>query len=247
MNKMNKHQLFRRTITTAKAALIGFACISIALGDTKSDELKHRLLAQAQSLGPDDYSFTRTSRSEQTSSGKTEVRTTVEKFDPTKSGDGRWTLVSVDGAPPAGDLLSKYRKESSKRRVPGYHRMANYLAAPATASTDSHGRTVFHFGSLPKESALVMDSDVSSNTSADVTVTEANGTAFAEQVRLSVKPTRIKLIMKLDRYESTSRYRMGPEGKPLLMEQVADMSGSGMGQEGQIRNVITYSDYRAAR
>jgi len=53
--------------------------------------------------------------------------------------------------------------------------------------------------------------------------------------------------MKLDRYESTSRYRMGPEGKPLLMEQVAEMSGSGMGQEGQVRNVITYSDYRAAR
>ena len=244
---MKKQQRIRRAITIAKATLVGIASISIALAETKPDELKQRILTQARSLGPDDYAFTRTSRSEQTSNGKTEVRTTVERFDPTKSGDARWTLVSVDGATPSADILSKYKKETPKRRVPGYHRMANYLATPATASTDSRGRTVFHFGSLPKESAIVMDSDVSSNTSADVTVTEANGTAFAEQVHLTVKPMRLKLIMKLDRYESTSRYRIGPEGKPLLVELVADMSGSGLGQEGQVRSVITYSDYRAAR
>jgi hypothetical protein len=90
-----------------------------------------------------------------------------------------------------------------------------------------------------------MNSDVSSNSSADVSVTEANGTAFAEQVHLTVRPMRIKLLMKLERYESSSRYRMGPEGKPLLVENIAEMSGSGLGQEGQGRTVITYSDYRA--
>ena len=92
-----------------------------------------------------------------------------------------------------------------------------------------------------------MDSDVSSNTSADVSVAEVNGVAFAEQVRLSVKPTRLKLIMKLDRYESTARYRIGPEGKPLLVEHTADMSGSGMGQEGKVHTVITYNDYRSVK
>jgi hypothetical protein len=92
-----------------------------------------------------------------------------------------------------------------------------------------------------------MGSDVSSNTSAEVSIGDSNGTAFAEQVRLSVKPMRLKLVMKLDRYESTSRYRLGPDGKPILVEQVADMSGSAMGQEGQLRNVITYSDYRTVK
>jgi hypothetical protein len=91
-----------------------------------------------------------------------------------------------------------------------------------------------------------LDSDVSSNTSADVSVTEANGTPFAEQVHLTVKPMRLKLIMKLDRYESTARYRIGSEGKPLLVESIADMTGSGMGQEGKAHTVVTYSDYRAA-
>ena len=56
---------------------------------------------------------------------------------------------------------------------------------------------------------------------------------------------RMKLIMKLDKYEFSARYRIGPEGKPLLVEQTTDMSGSGMGQEGRSHTVVTYSDYRA--
>jgi hypothetical protein len=243
---MNKNQL-RQAITTAKAALIGLACISIAVANNKPDELKQRILTQAQSVGPDDYAFTRTVRSESTSNGKTEQHVNIEKFDPTKSGDARWTLVSVDGAPPAADMLSRYQKDSAKRRIPGYYRLAKYFGSASAASTDSRGRTVFHFSSLPKDSAIVMDSDVSANTSADVSVAEANGAAFAEHVHLTVRPMRLKLIMKLDHYESSARYRMGPEGKPLLVESTADMSGSGMGQEGKIHTVASYTDYRAIK
>ena len=235
----------------ARAAIAGvavwLASVFMAHGQTKPDDLKQRILAQAQSMGADDYAFTRTTRSEQTSKGKTEQRVNIEKFDPTKSGDAKWTLVSVDGAPPAADVLSRYKKESAKRRVPGYHRLALYLGSPATTTTDSKGRTVFHFNSLPKDTAIVFDSDVSHNTSADVSVTEANGTAFAEQVRLSVKPMRLKLVMKLESYESTTRYRLGPDGKPLPVETIADAAGSGMGQEGKAHTVITYSDFRAVK
>ena len=243
---MNKKQL-RRAITTAKAALVGLACVSIAVADNKPDELKQRVLTQAHSAGPDDYAFTRTVRSESTANGKTEQHVNVEKFDPAKSGDARWTLVSVDGAPPVADVLSRYQRDSSKRRVPGYYRLAKYVGSASTASTDSRGRTVFHFNSLPKDSAVVMDSDVSANTSADVSIAEANGAPFAEHVHLTVRPMRLKLIMKLDRYESSARYRIGPEGKPILVEHIADMSGSGMGQEGKVHTVATYTDYRAIK
>lgn len=234
-----------RAAIAVVAVWLASHCIVNAQG--KPDDLKQRVLAQAQSLGPDDYAFTRTSRSEQTSNGKTEVHTQVDKYDPSKSGDARWTLVSVDGAAPSADVLSKYKKETPNRHIPGYYRLGKYLGTTATTSTDSKGRTVFHFASLPKDTALVMNSDVSSNTSSDVTVTEANGAAFAEQVHITVKPMRIKLLMKLERYESTARYRLGPEGKPLLVEQTAEMSGSGMGQEGKVHSVITYSDYRSMK
>ena len=244
---MNKQIIIALAKVTVLAAAVLLPHPSSGRAEDKTDALKQRILAQAQSVGPDDYAFTRTSRTEQTSNGKTETRTLIDKYDPSKSGDARWTLVSVDGATPTADVLSQYKKESQKRRVPGYYRLARYFATSATTSTDSRGRTVFHFGTLPKDTALVMDSDVSSNTSADVTVSDTNGTAFAEQVHLTVKPMRLKLIMKLEHYESMARFKMGPEGKPILIEHIADMAGSGMGQEGKAHTVITYSDYRPAR
>jgi hypothetical protein len=240
--------LINNPLTRAAIAGVAVWLASICIGaESKPDELKQRVLAQAQSMSADDYAFTRTVKSEQISNGKTEQHTTIEKFDPSKSGDARWTLVSMDGATPSADALAKYKKDSPKRRVPGYYRLAKYFGGNSTVTIDARARTVFHFSSLPKDTAIVFDSDVSSNSSADVTVTEANGIAYAEQVHLTVKPIRIKLVMKLEQYKSTARYRIGPEGKPLLFEHTAEMTGAGMGQEGRARNVITYSDYRAVK
>jgi hypothetical protein len=217
---------------------------SAAFAQNKPDELKERILAQAQSIGADDYAFTRTIKSDGTSNGKSEQHVTIDKFDPAKSGDARWTLISRDGAPPSADALSQYKKEAPKRRVPGYYRLANYFGSPATASTDPRGRTVFHFTALPKDIVKVMDSDVSQNATADASVSEADRVPFVEQLHVTVRPMRIKLIAKLESYEFTARYRIGPEGKPLLMEQTSDMAGSGMGQEGKVHTVVTYYNYR---
>jgi hypothetical protein len=234
-----------------RAAIAGgavwLASVFMAHGQNKPDDLKQRILAQAQSISPDDYAFTRTIRSEGTSNGKPEQHVSVDKFDPTKQGEARWTLVSVDGAPPTADALKTFRAALPKRRVAGYYRLAGYFGSPATASTDSRGRTVFHFTTLPKESVKVMDNDVSHNASADASVSEANGEPFVEQLHVTVRPMRIKLIAKLNSYEYTARYRLGPDGKPILAEQTSDMSGSGMGQEGRVHTVVTYSDYRAVK
>jgi hypothetical protein len=229
---------------TLIAALV-IAVASTALTQQKPDELKQRVLAQAQSISPDDYAFTRTIRSDGTSNGKAEKKVRIEKFDPTRPAEARWTLVSVDGAPPSADELDRFRKDAPKRRMPGYYRLVGYFGSAATASTDSRGRTVFHFAALPKDTVKVMDSDVSQNATAEASVSEANGVPFVEQLHVSVRPTRLKLIAKLNSYEYTARYRIGPEGKPLLIEQSSDMSGSGMGQTGGAHTVVTYSDYRA--
>lgn len=232
--------------TTSTFTILAMLVLSSApFAQNKPDELKQRILAQAQSIGQDEYSFTRTIKSESTSNGKTEQHVTIDKFDPTKSGDARWILVAKDGAPPSADALSQYKKDAPKRRVPGYYRLANYFGAPATTSTDSRGRTVFHFSALPKDVVKVMDSDVSQNATADASVNEADGVSFVEQLHVSVRPMRLKIIAKLESYEFTARYRIGPEGKPLLIEQTTDLSGSGMGQEGKLHNVVTYSEYRA--
>jgi hypothetical protein len=127
--------------TTSTFTIIAVLFLSsAAVAQNKPDELKQRVLSQAQSIGADDYAFTRTIKSEGTSNGKTEQHVNIDKFDPTKSGDARWTLVSRDGAPPSADALSQYKKDAPKRRIPGYYRLAGYFASAATTSRDSRDR-----------------------------------------------------------------------------------------------------------
>lgn len=231
--------------TNTPLTIIAALCLASAAtapAQQNYDELKQRVVAQAQSLSADDYAFTRTIRSEATFIGKTAKAVSIEKFDPTKPADARWTLVSVDGAPPSAAELRKYRKEAAKRRVvPGYHRIANYFGAPATASGDGGGKTVFRFATLPKGSVSIKETDLSHLASAEASVAEADGRPFVEQVSFTLKPKRAHVI---DRYETTFRYRTGPDGKPFLIATTSDLFGSGLGLKATMHNATTYSDYR---
>lgn len=209
------------------------------------EELKHRILAQAQSLGPDDYAFTRTVRSEITLKGETERHVRVERFDPSQPADARWKLVAVNGAAPSRAALQRYRKEAAKRHiVPGYHRLATYFDTPATVATGAGGKAVFRFTALPEGAISILNADFSSYSTAEVLVGDANGRPFAEQVRFTVTPTATKFVAKVNPFETVARYRLGPDGKPLLMESRSEMTASMMGMQGAMRNTMTYSDYR---
>jgi hypothetical protein len=219
-----------------------------AFAEQPPEALKQDVIAQAQTLSPDDYAFTRTIESEAKWNNQTFRKVTVENFDPTKPADARWTLVSVDGAPPSAAALRKYRKQAAKRRVvPGYHRVANYFGAPANVSTDAGGRTVFRFEDLPKGSISVLEKDLSHIATAEAAVTDANGARFVEQVRVTIAPRRAPFFFKMDGYETTHHYRLGPGGKPFLAATTSDLSGSGMGLTGTLHTAATYSDYRIVR
>jgi hypothetical protein len=221
---------------------------SLLAAEEASDALKQRVVALARSVGPDDYAFTRTTRVEQSEGAEKKTRTTEERFDPRKPAAQRWTVVSIDGRPPTEAELTSHRKEAPKRRVANYGRVADYFSAPATTSTGPNGRTVFRFNALPKESLVVNDADLSASAIAEANVDATAAVPFVEQVRFTLtKPARVKLVAKVDKMETTTRYRMLPDGKPVPVEQVSDMTGSMLGKSGRIRTVLTYSDHQRAR
>src|SRR6266404_2203698 len=95
LNSMTQTEEASKTMNTRalinalnpRIALIAALClgsVSAELAQQNQDELKQRILAQAQSIGPDDYAFTRTIRSEGVSNGRPEQHVTIDKFDPTK-------------------------------------------------------------------------------------------------------------------------------------------------------------------
>jgi len=62
-------------------AVVWLASVFMAHGQNKPDDLKQRILVQAQSIGADDYAFTRTIRSEPTANGKTETTISVDRYE----------------------------------------------------------------------------------------------------------------------------------------------------------------------
>ena len=228
--------------------LLSLSGIATAAAQQNAEQLKQHVVTQAQTLNPDDFAFTRTTRSEAKWNSRTFKNVTVEEFDPTKPADARWTLVSVDDARPSAARLAKYRKQAAKRRVvPGYHRIANYFGAPATAATEADGTTLFRFDSLPKGSVSILEKDLSKIASAEVAVAQTDGTPFVEQVRFTVIPKRPQILFRIHGYETTLRYRIGAGGKPFLAASTSDMSGSGLGLKGTLHTAMTYSDYQPVR
>lgn len=235
-----------------RATVIGAAILAIGrpeaarAADSAAEALKERLLEHARTVTVDDYTFTRTTRTEQIEGEKKTERVVVERFDPAHP--QRWSVVSVNGAPPNAEELKKMAKDGPKRRTAHYGRLASYFGAPASATTDARGRTVFHFGTLPLGTLIVTGVDISPNSKCEATVDTTGPVPFVEQVRFTLtKPVRIKVVAKLEKFEATSRYRMMPNGKPVPTEHVSNAYGSLLGKQGHVRSVLTYTDHRAVR
>jgi hypothetical protein len=211
-----------------------------------SAALKQRVLEHARTVSVDDFTFTRTARTEQQEGDKRTERVVVERFDPAHP--QRWTLISVDGRPPNAEELKKIAKDGPKRRTAHYGRVAAYFGAPASATTDAQGRTVFHFDTLPLETVIVTGVDISANSKCEATVDTSGPVPFVEQVRFTLKkPVRIKVVARLEKFEATARYRMMPDGKPVPVEHVSNAYGSLLGKQGHVHSVLTYTDHRPVR
>jgi hypothetical protein len=236
-----------RVVLPALAVLLPLTfSLAVEATNPDADALKERIIAHARTVTAEDYAYTRTVRTEAIEGDKKEESVLVDRWDPAQPLDQRWTLISVDGKPPDADQLKLFRKALQKRRQAYYGRVAGYFAKPAISSVDARGRTIFRFASLPKESVMVSDADISANATGEVVVDTTGATPFIQEVRFtSIKPTRVKLIAKIERFETMTRYRLMPDGKPVPIELVSDMTGSMLGQQGRIHTRIAYTDHRA--
>ena len=94
---------------------------------------------------------------------------------------------------------------------------------------------------------MVSDVDLSASVSGEAMVETSGALPFLEEVHFtSTRPTRVKLVAKIECFEITTRYRLMPDGKPVPVELSSEMSGSMLGHAGRIRTRVTYSDHRAA-
>lgn len=221
----------------AAVALLGAA--SPALGDALLD----RIVADARAVGPDDFAWTRAVRTEQRSGGKVETRNIVERYDPTRPADKRWTLLNVDGRAPTAKELQDHSKAMADAMVPSYGRVARYLEAGAQRVAKGE-RTAYRAMKLPKGALTIAKADLSAGAQAEAIVADGPKPYVERLDLVSTKPVRMMLVAKVERMDASSRYKLMPDGRPVLVEQISEMRGSMLGRAGTIRTVATFSDHR---
>ena len=147
-------------VATAAAALVFLAGAAPA-----PDPMLGRIIAGARAVMPAAIAFERQSRTvSQESGGEGGTQLRVDRW------DGRsFTLISVNGKPPATKDIEAFRKAVSARPVPGYHRIADLLPANAVRQADAQGRITYRVTGLPKGSVNV-GKDVSANLNGEFTI-----------------------------------------------------------------------------
>lgn len=233
--------------TVTMIALLSLSAATTAVAQQSNDQLKQRVLAQGAKSQPrglrvhaHDPQRDELERQDGEEGHDREIRSDEIGGRTLDAGLHRWraALGGIVEEPPEGGSETRHRAGLSSRW--GILRHAGDCHRVGWQDSVS-------LRLAAERIDLILGTDVSHNASAEASVSEANGAPLVEQVRITVKPMRVKLVMKLDRLENIARYRIGAGGKPFLMESTSDMSGSGMGQEGTMRNTTTYSDYRAVR
>ena len=204
------------------------------------DPLLGQIVSSARAIAPASLAFERQSRTlTQQASGPPESHQRVDRW------DGRaFTLVSVDGKPPAEKDAAAFRKATASRPVPGYHRIADMLGAGATRRSDAQGRIVYHVSSLPKDSVR-LGKDISANMAGEFIVDGSGAQLYVTQARLTLtKPVSFFMVAKLDSVVITLDYKLDGNNRPYLASTVQMMAGAQFGKQGTTRSETSYTMLR---
>ena len=204
------------------------------LGAAPADPLLARLLAGASGSAAN-LDFERTSVQAQTSGGKTERRTVVERW------DGRaWTVLGIDGRPPTAKAAAQIVKASSAAPVPGYYRLGLLLGSGAVRGQGPRGEVVYRLAELPP-GGVAMKGAPPEKFSAEFLVDDSGTVPIVRHARYyAPAPMRVMMVAKLDRFEATSDFRFGARGRPELVRQNVDLAGTLFGRSGTQHNEISY-------
>ena len=228
-------------LLTRRTAVVMFLSVALAQGvgaALPADPLLQKIIAGARAVPPASIRFERTTKAggrDQSGPAESEVR--VDRW------DGRQlTRISINGRPATAEEVDKVRKAATT--VPGYHRVADYLAGGARRTSEGTGQVGYHLDRLPK-GIVNMGGDRSDKIAGDVTIDTAGPQPFVSRVHFyTTKGFSIMLVARVDRFDQVLEYRLGSDGRPMLVRSIQMMAGSQFGKTGETR---TESNFVALR
>jgi hypothetical protein len=229
---------FARRLVPALALLVAAAAPSAAPGRAPalapvSDPLVAAIRAGAAAVGQPP-AFERTV----VATRGDDRQTRVERFDPRAAAGARWTLVSIDGAPPPESERQQFVKQMRDTRPPGYWRMSLLLANGATRAA-APGEPVLRVAPLPADALDGQARDFADKLAAELRVTPGERPVVRETRVYAPQPLR-RGPARVDALEAVSRYALGPGGVPLLSSQTTQTRVSVLGRAMVIETRSTY-------
>lgn len=230
---------------SALGAALAAPLVIAAASAPDAATLQRTLLAQAQATPPLPFERTlRTVASRQ--EGEQAWRVRVDRYDPAKPAPQRWQLLSVDAKPPTSEAQRDYAGEAASGVVPGYHRLALLLAAPATIVPQANGGTVLRIDRLPPAFLAGNGARMADHLRAELTVASGPKGPYVSRARVyAPEPFRMMLVAKINRFEAVTSYAPDRLGRPRIVEQVMDLEGRIPGRSGTQRTVATFSELPA--
>jgi len=201
------------------------------------DPLVARVVAAARAVPPASLAFEQVTRTvSKDASGKTETAVKVERW------NGReWTFVALNGKPPGGKEAAEARKAHERAPVPGYHRIAEFLAAGARRLADANGRVQLRIAPMPKGS-ISISGDRSDKFEAEASVDTSGAQPMVTRLHIfAPKAFSIMLVARIDSFDVVNEYKPGPDGRPMLVRQVQSYAGSQFGSSGSVRTETTFT------
>ena len=234
---MDAKSFWMRIILTSLAIAIVGAPVAAA---PATDALLQKVIAGARAVPPASIAYDRSSRTTaRENGGASETHVQVDRW------DGRQMLrISTDGKPATPDEIAKANKTSAGLPVAGYHRVADLLASGARRTGEAAGQVTYHIDRLPKGSVNI-GGDRSADMAGDATIDTTGPQPFVSRIHFFLhKPLSIMFVAKLDKFDSVNDYRIGADGRPVLVHQLRTIVGSQFGTAGETRTESTYTPLR---
>ena len=225
--------------------LSALACLALSPAPAFADALQQQVLAGARAVSSEDYAFTQMINSQRSGEAAKDY---VMRYDPKRAKGARWTLITAEGRAPTAKEVSGFAKRANAVPVPSYSEIAKWFGAPATRIATSKDSVTYRFAALPLGTIKMPGQDISAQTSAEAVVNVAGPAPFVERVRITAsKPFRIMLVAKIERFSATATYQMLPGGRPAIVANSSDLSGSMMGKSGTFKTRTRFTDMRWVR
>lgn len=181
---------------------------------------------------PEDLSFDY----KYTSIASGQKKTTLAKFDATKTGDERWVVLSVNGNTPSANEISTFRKEHRKPPVAG----SKIDEASMKVEKETAGQLVISYkldaATIPPEASFLKDCR-------NFLTINLESKRLEQLETLSEKPVKIKII-KANKVDVAIRYTYNEQEKRYLpLSEDMNIDVKFLGQEAPIETLSEYSNY----